>query len=315
MSVTLSKYRRITGVLLIFVIAILTGFTIGKMYVDNIDPMSVVSADESSLRESEDTVSKWVEEAKGGKKATSFSAVELYNIAEYNLYQADKYYKLMTGKVVAKAPVIGDVVQDMRSVKIFNENIFMADKLSPGFQPICTRVIVGADNDIRINSKGSFVDGAENITGSFDSNKFEKVSLDKYKEIFNSDPHNVMPYIISNTICSNSETFSDVVDNGDGTFSFSFTLSGDYLALSALCYSYEIKFSSGAVGVPTWKSLTMNVTIDSSFNFKTITYDEVYVVKVPIAGGISSTVIDSFEDNFYFGDEVPEIPNEVKEIL
>ena len=312
---TLSKYKRLTGIVLIVAIALVTGFLVGKIYVDNLEAPTQVSAEESSLRENEDTVKGWVEQAESGKSATSFSAVELYNIAEYKLYHADKYYKLMTGKVsnTFSAP------QDMRGIKIFNDGILAYDKLSPSGMSvanICSRVVYDTNSGkIKINPKGSWASGTAEITGVFDKNKFDDYTLEEYKEKYNTVPTNVMPYIISDITCSQKDSTTPVVANDDGTYSFSIELSGDNLTLAALYYSYEIQVSSGAMNLPTWKSLKMNITVDKDFNFKTISYIEVYDVKMNILGGITATVTDNFVDNFYFGDAVPEIPADVKEIL
>lgn len=312
---TSSRYKRLTGFVLIVAIALVTGFLVGKIYVDNLEPPTQVSAEESSLRESEETIKDWVEQAESGKSATSFSAVELYNIAEYKLYNADKYYKVMTGKVsnTFSSP------QEMRGIKIFNDGILAYDKLSPSSIPIaniCSRIVYDTNTGkIKINSNGSWAGGTADITGVFDKNKFDDYTLEEYKEKYNTIPTNVMPYIISSITCSQEGSTTPVVSNGDGTYSFSIKLSGDNLTLAALYYSYEIQISSGAMNLPTWKSLQMNVTIDEDFNFKTISYVEIYGVKMNILGGISATVTDNFVDNFYFGDAVPEIPADVKEIL
>ena len=70
--------RKIVSYILIFAIAMVTGLSIGKIYVDNLEAPSTVSADESSLREKQQDVEEWVARAEGGAPVDSFSVVEFF---------------------------------------------------------------------------------------------------------------------------------------------------------------------------------------------------------------------------------------------
>lgn len=290
-----------------------TGLSIGKIYVDNLEVPSTVSADESSLREKQEDVEEWVAMANSGASVDSFTVVQLYNIAEYNLKNSNEYFKLMTG--IVNAPM--GIKQEMRSEKIFKDGIFVYNKLSPSTSSlspsICSRVIYDTNTDkIKISPKGVFDSSSEIIKGIFDKNSYEDYSMDMYLENFNTNPLNIMSYIISNITLGQNKV-SPVTENEDGTYSFSIAIDGDYLALAALNYSYEIKFSSGMASPPKWVSLNMDVIIDSNFNFVGIDYTEVY--KMNVSGIGMMTVTDEFSDKFYFGDDVPEIDSEIKEVL
>ncbi len=307
--------RKIVSYILIFAIAMVTGLSIGKIYVDNLEAPSTVSADESSLREKQQDVEEWVARAEGGAPVDSFSVVELYNIAEYKLKNSDKYFKLMTG--IVNAPM--GIKQEMRSEKLFRDGVFVYNKLSPSTSrlspPVCSRVIYDTNADtIKIAPKGIFDSNSDVIKGIFDVDSYVDYSMEEYVGIFNTSPLNVMPYIIS-SITIGQNKVSPITTNDDGTYTFSIAIDGDYLALAALNYSYEIKFSSGMASPPKWVSLNMNITIDSNFNFVGIKYTEVYKMKPNVSGIGMMTVTDEFVDKFYFGDDVPEIDSDVKEVL
>ncbi len=317
LSVTLFN-KKIMSYILIFAIAAVTGLAVGKIYVDNLEAPSTVSAEESSLRDADSTIREWVDRAEGGASVDSFTVVQLYNIAEYKLthsedYYSGKFYKLMTG--VVNAPM--GIKQQMRSEKFYDNGTFLYNKLSPSTSSlapaICSRVVYDKNSGvIKINPKGTFVDGADVITGVFDANNYVDYTMEEYKAIFNTEPSTVMPYIISTITCGQNKV-SPVTKNADGTYSFSIAIDGDYLALAALYYSYEIKFSSGMADPPKWVSLNMDITIDENFNFVGIDYTEVY--KMNVSGIGMMTVTDEFSDQFFFGTDVPNFVDEIKEVL
>lgn len=290
--------------MLIVAVAVVTGLAVGKIYVDTIEPIAVVSAKEEDLREKDSDILTWVKRANSGASVTSFSAVELYNIAEYKLFNADKYYKFMTGTVFApmgiKQPMIGE--------KLHRDGKLVYTKLSPSTSSlspsICSRIIYDYDTQmIKLNPKGTFDKTTTEIKGVFDENNFQDYTLEKYKETFNTIPTHVLPYVISSKTCGQNKT-SAVSTNDDGTFSFRISIDGDYLALAGLYYAYEIKFSSGMQDPPKWVSLTMDVTVDSNFNFSEIKYVEVY--KMNVSGIGLMQVTDEFVDRFDF-ENVPAI--------
>ncbi|MGN1201217.1 MAG: hypothetical protein ACI4R8_03015 [Candidatus Caccovivens sp.] len=298
--------RKIISVVLIVAVALVTGLSVGKIYVDTIEPEQKIVGSEVDFRESEDDILSWVNRAKAGTAPSSFSPMQLYNIAEYNLYHSDGFYKLMTGNVLANAGVV-KVNQPMKSEKLFRDGKLIFNKYSPSTSSmapaICTRMIYDSNtNEIKVNQNGVFNDNpsgkSEDITATFDSNGFKQMTLEEYQEIFFTNPSNVMPYIISEKTCAQHK-YSPITKNSDGTYTFTILIDGSYLSAAALCYSYEIAFSSGR-GKPTWVSLSMEVTIDSDFNFVKIEYVEQYKVRQEGIGNIPIT--DTFTDTYRFVD-------------
>lgn len=291
---------------LIVAVALVTGLSVGKIYVSTIEPEEKIIGAEADFRQSEEDILSWVADAKNGKSVQSFSPVQLYNIAEYNLYHADGFYKLMTGNVLANAGIV-KVNQQMKSEKLVRDGKLIFNKYSPSTSSmapaICTRMVYDYNSgEININKNGTFNDNSsgetKEITATFNDDDFELWSLEKYQDTFFTTPENVMPYIISDQTCAQKK-YSPVTDNGDGTYTFTILIDGSYLTAAALCYSYEIAFSSGR-GTPKWVSLSMEVTIDQNFNFVKIEYVENYKVKQEGIGSIPIT--DTFTDTYRFVD-------------
>ncbi len=310
-------FKRIYIVFLTLVIAMVSGLAVGSIYTESLGATTEITSSEDELRASDEELAELIARTKTSA-VTDFTAIELYMIAEYNLNNSDKFYKLMTGTVKSA----GIVTQKMKSEKLKSDGLLIYNKLSPSSlsaYAICSRVVYDYDNpdNIKIYSNGNFnkseseYESAEEIIGIFDENDYTSYTQEEYLEIFNTLPtSSVLQYIISYKTCSDDDA-SEVVANGDGTYSFTISLSGDSLTLAAYYYSYEIKYASGSSKLPTWKSLTMTVTVDSSFNFVKIDYSEKYEVTIPLFG--SPTVVDTFTDYFYFGEDVPSVEYVLRE--
>lgn len=286
---------------MIFAIAVVTGLSVGKIYVDTLEPSSVVTAKEEELRDKPEVVEALVQRSKK-ENISNFTGLELFLIAEYNLNNANEFYKKMTG--VVNAPM--GIKQNMKGEKLKKNNKLVYNKLSPStvsLSPsICSRIEYDYNTkEIRLNPKGTFAStDSENMKGLFKEEDFQTLTLEKYLENFNTQPTTILSYIVSSITCGQKQ-ISAVTKNDDGTYSFQVSMNGDYLSLAALYYSYEIKFSSGLPKLPQWVSLDMKLTVDSSFNFKTIEYKETYKMFVSDLIGYMP-VTDNFVDNFYFTD-------------
>lgn len=292
------KIKNFISFILIALVAVVTGVSVGRIYVQGLEVPTIFEGSEEEIRETEETVLALVEKSKS-QKVTSFSGVELWVIAEYNLLHHEEFYKLMTG--VVNAPM--GIKQQMRSQKLKKDGKLVYNKLSPSTSSlspsICSRIIYDYNTqDVVVYPTGTFGTGSE-ITGVFDDNNKQNWTMDQYKQTFNGNPENVLSYIISSKTCPASCVLP-VSDNHDGTYSFQIKIEGSNLVLAGMNYAYEIKFSSGMADPPKWVSLQMDVTVDSSFNFKKIEYEESYKMNVPVVGLMQVT--DNFVDNFYFSD-------------
>ena len=295
------KYKQTISTLLVLLIAVVTGVSVGKIYVDSLEVAPIVAASEEALRANDD-VEALVARAKFSS-VTSFTPVELYLIAEHNLNNSPEFYKIMTGTVYA---TLG-ITQPMKGERLKTNGKLIYNKLSPStssFAPaICSRVIYdyATPDEVTVIPTGTFASTSPDLIGNFNSADADVYTLDEYRETFNTFPTTVLPYIITSITCADADNISEVTDNGDDTYSFSISLSGSSLAMAGLYYAYEIRFSSGMSDLPSWTSMTMEVTIDSSFNFVEISYNETYRMNAPAIG--MTPVTDEFVDRFYFDEE------------
>ncbi len=300
------NYRKIMSFIVIFALALVTGVSVGQIYVGSLETNPNISANENDLRDKKEDIEKLVSDAVGGKDIALFSGVELFEIAEYYLQQND-FFKVMTGLV--NAPM--GIKQNMRGEKLKTEGKFVYNKLSPSTNsmspPIHSQVRFNLDNldEIKINSKLNITNPAEDPKNGYrftvNESDFQIFNNKQYVEAFNTQPTSYFPYIISSKVCPAS-TVSKVTKNSDGTYSFDISLSGDLLAFSAFYYSYEIRFSSGFEKLPKWDSLKMTVTVGSDFRFVSIKYLEKY--KMYVSGLGYMGVTDDFTETFQY-DNLP----------
>lgn len=302
------KFKTILGVLVIFMVALVTGVAVGKLYVDSIPANVVMNMTEAELRDSDADVKKLVEKSKT-RNPDAFSAVELYQIAEYNFNQKDAFYKTSDGK--AYNPV---GAQTLHSAKLYRDGEFVWDNVSPGLADIKTRVrYTSGSKSVYRNTKGDYVNGKVKWNPKND----EVYTIEEYEKKFNAGPMSNITYVISSKTCPKDST-TKVLKTSDGNYSFQIKLSGAYLTAAAVHYSYEIFYTSyGQLSgeaksktiLPAWDKMEMTVVVDENFNFVSISYDEVY--KVYTFAGWQS-VNDVFTEKFYFN--LADIPT-LEEVL
>ena len=296
------KYKKFFSFILILVLALATGYSVGRLYVASIEPEVVSLVSREDCVEDESVVAELVlRSQKPNAKPSDFSAIELYEIAEYNLNHAENFYKDMTGLVDTI------VKQNMRAQKIKVGDMYVFNKLSPSSMEIaniCFQTVYNSSSgEIKINKKGSFVDtSASNLKANFSLDGFRNYTMQEYtsKDMYGCRPEEgLMPYIISSKTCSASAC-SAVSKDSNGNYVFEMSFDKAHLAAAGSCYACEIGFSSGMA--PSWKNMKLKATVDENFNFVSIYYEESYSVDY---GFMQPTVTDKFTDYFYFGSDVP----------
>ena len=288
-------------------VALVTGIAVGKLYVDSIPANVVVNMTEAELRDSDADVEKLVKKSKSSKP-DSFTAVELYQIAEYNFNQKDAYYKTSNG--FAKN-MVG--AQTLRSYRILRDGEYLFDNLSPGQIDVVTRIRHTKGSDlVTRNTQGVWENGSKQ-KGIFDTNKDEKYTVKEYTEKFNAHPLSNITYVISSKTCP-KDAATKVSKTSDGNYTFKIKLSGNYLTAAAVHYSYEIFYTSYGILtaeakrdtiLPAWRDMEMTVVVDSNFDFVAIDYDERYYVNTKFG---YQAVNDVFREEFFFDlDKIPSI--------
>ncbi len=300
LPVSSKKFKTILGALAVFMVALVTGVAVGKLYVDSIPANVVLGMSEEELRDSEADVKKLVEKSKSSKP-DAFSAVEVYQIAEYNFNQKSAYFKTSDG--YAKN-LVGK--QTLHSTKLLRDGEYVFDNCSPGQVDVCTRIrhTVGTDLVTR-NTKGDYANAAQ-TKGKWNDKDNENYTISEYKKKFNGHPLSNITYVISSKTCP-KDAISKVKKNTDGNYSFTISLNGNFLTAAAVRYSYEIFYTSYSMLssdakkntiLPSWKNMSMEVVVDSNFDFVSIDYDEKYVIFTGIGG--PQEVNDIFVEKFYF---------------
>ena len=305
------NYRKIVSMLLVVCVAVVTGFSIGKIFLDSTTlSTQAVTETEEELRESDSVIAALVEASKNGK--TDFSGVELYQIAEYNLNNSSMFLREMLGNVNASGEDV-----PLKSQKFKEEGNLTFYKFSPtkkvagglvSTPNICIRVVsdLTKKDQIKIafGQPSNFVDTSSSVALDADLSGVadKNYTAQSYKTDFNTTPKtSVLPYIISSKTCD-AQSASAVTRGEDGSYSFTITLSGDNLNKAALYYTYEILQTCG-YGNPSlsWSDVTMNVTVDKDFRFTKIHYVENYTIASPDIPVLKkSPVTDTFDDSYYY---------------
>ncbi len=307
----IKRYKRFFGLALICLVAVVTGVAVGKIFVDQNAPAAVVTGTAADYKDSESEIVALYNRAQGGEGVESFSAVELFEIAEYKLSKQN-HYRLMTGDVDTNT--FGIVVnQYQQTERLFRDGVSVVNKLSPsdgGVAPdVCAQTIYNSNTGkIKINLKGSFVNKdkkrIETLKATFKEEDFKYYTNQEYVEAFSCEPSELLPYVVSSLTCGQGTYDKTAKKNADGTYSFEIKISGDHLAAAGIYYSKEIDYSAGVANFVAWDSLVMNVTIDKNFNFLSISYLEKYLMKHKTTGA-KPVVTNKFVDKFFYGEDVP----------
>ena len=228
----------------------------------------------------------------------------------------------MGGNVVANAMGI-NVNQVQSTYRWYKDGVYVTNKLSPSTSSMAPavklRVVYDSNTkSVRMNQTGEFQSIDLPITAVYDDSKDEVYTEEQYLNKYyvqkeqdsKHDAQNVspvisslseatMPYIVSSLTCSQNTFDKTPKNNGDGTYTFTINMSDDHLNVAGMVYAKEINISAEVATFVRWKTLEMKVTIDSSFNFKEISYTEVYQMKHK-STGVLSTVTNKFVDKFSF---------------
>jgi len=307
LTVSSKKFKTIFGVLVIFMVALVTGVTVGKLYVDSIPDNIIMGMTEAELRDSDAVVKKLVEKSKSSKP-DSFSAVELYQVAEYNFNQKENFYKTSNGYAINAVDK-----QTLRSFNLLRDGEYIFDNVSPGIVNVITRVRHTKGSDlVTRNTNGSFANSSKD-KGVWDTKDDEKYTVKEFEGKFNRHPLSNITYVISSKTCP-KDAATKVSKTADGNYSFKINLKGSYLTAAAIHYSYEIFYTSyGMLSseakkntiLPAWKEMEMTVVVNENFDFVSINYDEKYSVNTKFG---YQTVNDVFRENFYFDlDQMPSL--------
>ena len=301
------NYKKIISFLVVFAVALVTGFTIGKMYLDsNTMPEGSTKTYEEIVASDEEILALYNRSLT--ENVSSFNGIELWQIAHYKLSELSYFKKVMTGNVNSTGQNL-----ILKAVKEKKDKTLTYTKLSPSATvpfigiktpEVCSKFTYNYDTQNTNIVYGKFdVSGpsSNDLAATFPTTGGQNYSKDAYISEFKALPdQGILPYGISNKVVPESAV-SVLTENEDGTFTFTISLSGhDAIKDPAAYYTEEIFFSCGykspSIG---WKEVKLTVTVDENFMFKSIKYHEVYSLDSPSIP-ILATITDEFEDAFFF---------------
>lgn len=307
-----ARYTKIFGLIIVAVVALISGIAVGKIFVSMSSVAPSVSGTAMDYQDKSSDIETLYKRSVNGASVSSFSAVELYEIADYRLRHANAYYRVMGGNVVANAMGI-NVNQVQSTYRWYKDGVYVTNKLSPSTSSMAPavklRVVYDSNTkSVRMNQTGEFQSTDLPITAVYDDSKDEVYTEEQYLNkyyaqngtpVISSLSEAAMPYIVSSLTCSQNTYDKTAKSNGDGTYTFSISMSDDHLNVAGMVYAKEINISAEVATFVRWKTLEMKVTIDANFNFKEISYTEVYQMKHK-STGVLSTVTNKFVDKFSF---------------
>lgn len=301
LSVTIKKYKRFFSLAIICLVAVVTGVAVGKIFVDQNIPAPIYEGTASSFMDSETDIVALCERADNGEPVESFSALQLFEIAQYKLEHNDAFYTLMTGDVLTT------INQKQITTQLKRDGKFSINKLSPG------TVVLGKDTNVMvlttvdiatgnvtINKDGSWVSTNDPIVAKYGNNKTETYTAEDYEMLFRKKATTAVPYVISSLTCIDGYWDGKITKDENNNYVFSISIPKEMLGIAAIYYSEDIKATSGSS--PDWQEVVMEVTIDQNFNFKQIDYVEKYNVFVM---GMNNGIKDVFCQKFFYGEDVP----------
>lgn len=299
------NYKKTISLLLVFVLAVVTGFAIGKIYLDGNK-----GGEDSPYTYAELALPDSEIKALYNKSLTSsvenFTAMQLWQIADYKLSQMDYFKKVMLGNVNSTGQNL-----ILKAEKVKENNLYTYTKLSPSktvvgikTPEVCSQIIYDYSTKLTTINKGKITKNgptANDLEAEFSSSGSTKYREQEYIEIFKGLPQqSAMPYIFTSKSAKESY-FSAVTKNDDGSYTFKIELKKEELRDPTTCYTREIYFSCG-YGNPslTWDNVAITVTINPDFTFKNVVYYEKYQIKgdgLPIG---TATIIDNFSETFEY---------------
>ena len=275
--------RFIVNIIVVVALAVFVGVQGGLFYLDTfVKSFAPPSVAEETIRD--DTLA--IYSSSLGKSPDELSAINAAIVADYILTQSTCVQKTTTGKIVAMG-----VTQNMAAIKKRVGNRIYTEKLSTGLLSVGNAFYHTLDSNLFEFYKGTNV----TITGAtWPSSPSYTWDYATYIDHFRSKPEYFINYIISSQTVHSAK----MVKQG-ANFKVSLDLDAVY---SVLNYVYEIRETSGSSKFPNFKSVHIDLVIDSAYRVLTIDIEEVYdVAVVQLGGGYVETHATLHEEFIYEG--------------
>ena len=295
-GITPSKKKKVIGIIILILFALVSGILFGMLYVNfaYASTTDFSGYSEVGLRDNENEImSKF-----GSSPVGSLNGVNAFIIAENKLAEHSHITMQAEGSINAAG-----VKQTMYTTRYKNDAAYYVENISKG------KVVMGIDTNIAERdyydeaSKTVKVYKGTNIqdTSATFKELTEQISLDEWKEKNGTTPISFQPYIVSTkTINDASKPTNCTLENGKQGFSFKISLA----ASGAFLYVKQIKNLSGLGDYPSFLKIHLEVFLNEDGTFNKIVVDERYKVKKGIWVETVSEMIYRFN---YTSTEIPQI--------
>lgn len=275
-----SKKSLFVNLLLVVLIAVISGITIGMWILSKDGSGDLYNVDSSALY---DNVAVIREESLT-KTPVEMGATKCAVLAIDTTYNASNVQMVGVGKVVSMG-----VTQKINTKTIKQNNKFFYENVSVSSLVSATNRFY-LENDIITRIKGSVKGNTVNWTGATST-----LTKEEYKQLMGVQITDFMSYIIS----SKTITYgSDVVLNESGNYEFTIKLDK---VTSVVNYVKNMKETGGLGDYPKFnEDINIKIVMDSNYRILTFTSNENYKVKkgiwVDAVGDLTNTF--TYDGNF-----------------
>ncbi|MCD8308429.1 MAG: hypothetical protein LUD19_01145, partial [Clostridia bacterium] len=174
-----------------------------------------------------------------------------------------------------------------RTYKDYSNGIMIASDITSGntgFTPksaVQTCYIYGSDGSLlayrRSGSGASSTATPEDITWNNTASETYYYDQETYRSIYGEYSTEMTVYLLNDETV---ETYTSITDNGDGTYTQSFTLNNK----AGYYYQYVMQTNGGLSDLPSFESIALTVTFDASWQVLEIYVEETTVVSMSGVG-------------------------------
>lgn len=254
--------KSIICLILVSVIGIMSGIFVGNFFIGG--PSVDYSAySEAELRDDAKMLSSKV----GNNLPSKYKNYEIFEIAEYRMFEQGTFVVNATGKVSTIAN------QTISSTKAFENGVYFKESLSAGVKNVGERTYYQKGGDVTVHT-------ASKVYKSTMTANYKEAKTKSYEDVVGYNgvaPDVFVGYIVSSKTVKNQTDKVKKVTLDDGTDGYQFELVLEPI-LSVLNYVKQMKHMSQLSSYPVFSDIKLTVTVDKDFRFRIIETLENYTV-------------------------------------
>ena len=256
--------------------------------------------DTSGLKIDAAQIVKKIDSYTGSKeKVDAFSTGEVLNYAMEKFRTCENCCSFTFGVANAKAPIVGNVPQAIRSCLIKNNDKYFEESISKSSMvSLANRMFQsGIESNVDFYSSVGSIDILDNGASSeYSESSVEEYSSNAYKEKFGKTLDEMFIYFISDDTILNSN-----IEKNDNGYVINVEL--DPISSTAN-YKNQMYNISGLSGLPEFKNVNLAFTLSKELKLNKLSINENYTAKKLGIDADTNGVIDIY----YYSDEYIKIP-------